>query len=301
MSSKNYGLLFAILSPLFSSIATILSAAAVKLLSPLFAASIAGIFGSLILLFSMILFKEKINFSKLKENIKDILGMLLTRGIFGVAAITIGLSMTDGIKAIFFSKTEPYFVLGWHWLLLGEKIKKTHFILLTIHIIGALILSTGGKFVSFGRSQLGDLFIVLAMALFALSYIFGRRLSKTVGSLTTNAITTGIGGLVLFPIALLFIPANVWDITSIGWLYLISFIILWNVFGLTFWFVSLKTMKGWIVSALRSIGPVAGAPFAYFLFGETLNSIQIVGGIIVLITSILIAREHLRKENSKPI
>ncbi|MBI2005194.1 MAG: prepilin peptidase, partial [Candidatus Aenigmarchaeota archaeon] len=32
-----------------------------------------------------------------------------------------GLSMTDGIKAIFFSKMEPFFVLGWHWLLLGEK------------------------------------------------------------------------------------------------------------------------------------------------------------------------------------
>ena len=109
MKSKNYGLLFAILSPLLSSIGTILSAAAVKILSPLFAASIAGIFGSLILLFSMTFFKEKINFSKLKENIRDILGMLLTRGIFGAAAITIGLSMTDGIKAIFFSKICAWF------------------------------------------------------------------------------------------------------------------------------------------------------------------------------------------------
>jgi len=299
MKPKDYGLFFGVLSPLLSSMGVVLIAVAAKLLPPLFVASITGILGGIILFFSMFLFKEKFDLFQLKGNSKDLLKMLFVRGVFGAGIMTLGLSMTDGIKAIFFSKTEPFFVLGWHWLLLGEKIRKSHIILLTVHMTGAVILSTGGNFLAFGRTQLGGLFIIIAMMLFALSYIYGSRLSKSIGSRVPSAVTSGIGGLILLPISLFFVSSTVWDITSIGWVYMISFVILWNVFGLTFWFISLKTVKGWIVSALRSIGPIAGVPFAYFLFGETLNIIQIIGGIIVLITSALIAREHLRPKNSK--
>ena len=299
MKPKSSGIWFAVISPFLSSIATVLSATATKLLAPIFVSGIGGIIGSLILFSSMLISKEKIDLHKIKRNFKDLLKMILIRGVFGSAFLSIGLYLTDGIRAILFTKMEPYFVLGWHWLLLREKIQKRHLILLTTHIIGAIILSTGGSFVSFGRSQLGDLFVILAMVLFALSYIYGRKLSQNLGARTPTMITTGIGGLILLPISLFFISSHVWDVTSVGWLYLISSTILFNVFGLTFWFASLKTVKGWMVSAFRSLGPIAGMPFAYFFFGETLSLIQITGGVIVLITSALIAREHLRSENSK--
>lgn len=299
MKSKRYGLLFAITSPFFSNIATIFSATATKLLAPIFVSGVGGIIGSLILFFSMLISKEKIDLHKIRQNSKDLWKMILIRGVLGNALFSLGLFLTDGIRAIFFTKMEPYFVLGWHWLFLREKVKKSHLILLTIHIIGAVILSTGGQFTSFDRAQLGDLLVISAMLLFALSYIYGRKLSRNLGAKTPTMVTTGVGGLILLPISLFFVPSHVWDVTSIGWLYLLIATILFNVFGLTFWFASLKTVKGWIVSALRSIGPIAGAPVAYFLFGETISQIQIIGGIIVLITSALIAREHLRHENSK--
>ena len=65
---------------------------------------------------------------------------------------------------------------------------------------------------------------------------------------------------------------------------------------MTMWLASLKSVKGWIVSALRAIGPIAGVPVAWLLFGEILTPIQILGGIIVLITSVVIAKEHLRRK-----
>src|SRR3989338_5668108 len=192
MRPKDYGLFFGVLSPLLSSMGVVLIAVAAKLLPPLFVASITGILGGIILFFSMFLFKEKFDLFQLKGNSKDLLKMLFIRGVFGAGLMTIGLSMTDGIKAIFFSKTEPFFVLGWHWLLLGEKIRKSHMILLTVHMTSAVILSTGGNFLSFGRTQLGDLFVIFAMMLFALSYIYGSRLSKSIGSRVPSAVTSGI-------------------------------------------------------------------------------------------------------------
>jgi len=57
-----------------------------------------------------------------------------------------------------------------------------------------------------------------------------------------------------------------------------------------------KTVKGWIVSTLRYVGPILGAPVAYFLLKETLTLNQIFGAAIVVATSFLIVREHIRSK-----
>lgn len=292
MKLKYYGLLFAILSPFFSSIATIFQAGATKLLTPLIVASVGGILGSIALLLFVIISREKIDIKKIRNNWKDFSLMTLLRPLLGVTIFAFGLSATSAIKAIFFTKMEPYFVLGWYWLLKKEKIHRKYLILLAIHITGAILLSTGGKLGVFGKTQLGDLMVVVAMGFFSLSYIYGTRLSQKIGAKLSNSLTMGVAGILILPFALIFSPTIAWTF-SLGWKYLIAYIILFNVIGLTLWFASLKTVKGWMVSALRSIGPIVGAPVAYFLLGETLSMTQIFGGIIVLVTSALIAREHI--------
>jgi len=293
MKLKHYGLLLAILSPMFSSIATIFQSGSTKLLTPLIVASIGSILGSIALLLIVIISREKIDTRKIRNNWKDLSFMTLLRPLLGVTIFAFGLSMTSAIKAIFFTKMEPYFVLGWYWILKKEKLHKKYLILLAIHLTGAILLSTGGNFGGLGKAQLGDLLVVAAMGFFSLSYIYGTRLSQKIGAKISNSLTMGIAGMLLLPFALIFSPAVVWTF-SLGWKYLIAYVILFNVIGLTLWFASLKTVKGWIVSALRSLGPIVGAPIAWILLGETLSIMQIFGGLIVLITSALIAREHIR-------
>ena len=298
MNEKYSGLIFAIASPFFSSIATILKSGATKLLHPLIVSSIGGLLGSVILLAFILLSKEKIDLDKIKSNLKNLTLMTILRPLVGVTVFAYGLSMTEGIKAIFFTKAEPYFVLLWHWLLLREKIHSKHLILLTFHIMGAVILSTGGV-LKLGGAQIGDLLVILAMGFFSLSYFFGSKLSNQLGPRIPNAVTMGTAGLILLPFVFVLTPITKLGTETIGWTYLVSYVILFNVIGLTLWFASLKTVKGWIVSALRSLGPIFGAPFAWLLFGETLSIIQIIGGLMILITSALIARVHLAKQKSK--
>jgi len=292
MDIKYSGLILAILSPFFSSTSTIFQAQAVKFLNPIIVASIGAILGSLILFFILFLRKEKINLGRIKKNYKEVIIMTVLRPLLGQLLLTFGLSLTTGIKAIFFTKTEPYFVLFWHWFLKKEKIKTSYLVLLAFHIIGAVVLSTGGNLV-LNKPQLGDLLIILAMGLFSLSYFYGKTLASNVGSQLSNAITLGIAGIILAPFIFLVKPFPYPTLHPTGWFYLLVSILLFNVIGLTLWFSSLKTVPAWIVSALRAIGPLAGAPIAYFLFRETITPLQGFGGIMVLLTSFLIAREHL--------
>ncbi len=292
MTPKNSDLVFAILSPFFSSISTVFQAQAAKLLNPIIIASIGAILGSLILFLVLLLQKKGVNFQRIIKNYKEFLIMIVIRPILGQLLLVFGLSLTTGIKAIFFTKAEPFFVLFWHWVFKKEKIKTSYFILLAFHIAGAVILSTGKSFM-LNKPQFGDLLIILAIGLFSLSYFYGKTLATNVGSQLSNAITLGIAGIILFPFIFLVKPFPYPTVHPTGWFYLLVSVLLFNVIGLTFWFSSLKTVPAWIVSALRAIGPLVGAPVAYFLFGETLSPLQVLGGILVILTSFLIAREHL--------
>lgn len=287
----NTGLFFAIASPFLSSIATVFKGGAVKLLNPFVVLAFSSLVGGVILLFFLLLRRQKIDFKTLLENKADFLSLVLTRQILGEILFTVGLGLTDAIKAIFFTKVEPYFVLYWHWLLKKEKIKRRHFVLLAIHITGAILLSTGGK-IGIGKPQVGDLFIIAAMGLFSLSYLPASKLSKRLGAVQVNSSMLLIAGLLFLPLAVVFSESRVWSL-SLGWGYLLGHTVIFTTIGLTFWFASLKTVKGWMVSALRSLGPLLGAPVAFLFLGETLSLIQLLGGAIVLTTSFLIAKEHL--------
>jgi drug/metabolite transporter (DMT)-like permease len=299
-SAYSKGLVFAVVSAFFSSVATILFSASLKVLHPLFGIGLSYLVGSIFVFSIILLKKEKIDFAKLRESRKDFALLTIIRGLVGSVFFTYGLSLTTGIKAIFFTKAEPYFVMFWNWVMHKEKVSAKHLVLLTIHIIGAIILSTGGIF-ELGRAQLGDLLIIIAMGFFALSYVYGKRVSDNIGSKATNALMSGIVGLILLPISLLLLPGAIPSLSqeTTAWTYFLFYLLFWNVISLTLWFSSLKTVKGWMVSALRALGPLMGAPFAFFLLGETLTPIQLAGGVVVLATSFLIAREHVKGESQK--
>src|SRR3989344_2454267 len=141
---NQYGFIAAILSPFFSSVSTIFKSEAAKALSPLVVVSFGGIIGSAILFAIAFIRHERLSRKLIKENVKDIILLILLRFILGEIIFTYGLIKTFAIKAIFFTKIEPYFVLILGWFLLKEKVKRKDLLLLTIHLFGALLLSTGG-------------------------------------------------------------------------------------------------------------------------------------------------------------
>ena len=287
---EKYGLIAAILSPFFSSVSTIFKSEAAKDLSPLIVVSFGGIIGSIILFIIAGFRKEKISKKLIKNNLKDLSFLIVLRFIVGELVLTYGLVNTTAIKAIFFTKIEPFFVLILAWFVMKEKIKIRQLVLLIIHLFGAILLSTGGLFLGL---HMGDLLVIVAMFCFAATYISGKKISHNLGSTLGSAIPMGVASLILLPFAIFSSYSDIFSYSSKGWEYLFIYVILFNVIALTLWYFSLKEVKGWIVSALRYLGPIFGAPVAYFLFGQTLGSIQIVGACIIIATSLFIVRENL--------
>lgn len=290
------GLIFAIISPFLSSVSTIFKSAATKALGPFAVLSFGSLLGAFLLISFSLLKRQSFSFSHLKNNFKDFSLLIITRPMLGELLFTFGLGLTLGVKAIFFTKIEPYFVLFWHWILRKEKVSANQLILLFVHIGGAVLLSTGGSFDGIKSAQIGDLMIILAMGLFSLSYFPAKKVAVKIGAIQANSLTLLISGIFFLPFAFLFSKPETFNFFTKGWTYLVLYAIIFTTVALTLWFAALKSVKGWIVSSLRSLGPIVGVPFAYFFFGEKLTSVQILGGVIILVTSFLIAREHFRKE-----
>lgn len=288
----NKGLLFAIISPLVSGIATILLGGAAKLLHPLVILSLAPLIGGVLLAFFLLSRGEKFKVKELKQNSKELFLLITVRQVIGWIPFVVALTFTDAIKAIFLTKVEPYFVLFWHWLIKKEPVKPRHVFLLAVHVSGAILLSTGGRF-ALGKAQLGDLFIVVSMATSSLSYIWATSLARKIGAIKTNSFMLLVAGLVFLPLAFIISPVSGW-VNFTGWVYLVGYAVLFSTIGLSLWFISLKSVRGWIVSALRALSPLFAVPFAYFLFGQTLSAVQILGGIVVLATSFFNSQRALR-------
>ena len=122
----DYGILSAILSPILSSMATIFKSGAAKELTPIVAGTIGSLLGGTLIIILLYLRKKRPTLRKITENKADFLKLLFLRSTVGELFFVFGLSMTSAIKSIFFTKTEPYFVLFYSWIFKKERIKPIH-------------------------------------------------------------------------------------------------------------------------------------------------------------------------------
>jgi probable blue pigment (indigoidine) exporter len=63
---------------------------------------------------------------------------------------------------------------------------------------------------------------------------------------------------------------------------------------MTLWYWALERLDGWLVSALRAVGPVLAAPVAWIFFEQKLSPLQILGAAIVLLTAFLLSKLQAR-------
>ncbi|WKZ56123.1 MAG: DMT family transporter [Bdellovibrionota bacterium] len=288
--TKHHGLAAALLSAALSGVATIFAAGAVRELSPLLVIGTGQLAGALLLIAMARQGQVPLKRSALHDNAFLLIRLIILRGVLSAGLFGIGLGMTESIKAVFFTKIEPYFVLAWGALVHGERHRPAEYVLLAVHVLGALVLSTGGDLSTFGQSQLGDLCIVTAMAISGTTYAASRKLVELAGARYAGALTVGGGACIVLPIALIASGDRLVTASMEGWLYQAVHVVLFYVAALPLWFHALSSVKGWVVSALRAVGPLAGAPVAYLLFGETLSGTQLLGGLAVVLTSALISR-----------
>lgn len=288
----NKYMISAFLAAIFIGISIVFGAQAAKVINPLILACLASIISSIILYSFMKITSKKIQIIKsVKKFPKAIFSIIILRVLIGSILLMCGLRLTSAMKAGFMLRVEPLFVLIIAFLFLGQKIKFKNILMIIILLSGAFLLSTGGNIDLLASSQLGDVLIIMALIFFAYTYIPGKKLANSIGPLAVNIITNLIGGLILLAFILMIFPLNLFLLSNWAILMFIGYVVSFYIIGLTLWYNSLKKIKGWVVSYILSISALTSAVIAYLWLGQTLSHIQIIGAIIILISSIYISKK----------
>jgi drug/metabolite transporter (DMT)-like permease len=294
-------LIAAILSTLLSSAAWITQGEATKLLTPRVVIFFTPILTALIIGGYLTTTKQLPSLALIKTHAKDLVKLVITRNVLTLIIVTYALVYTSSTKVMFLTKMEPYIVVFWFWILLGQTISRYHLFLLLVHILGAMLLSTGGVF-DLNIEQRGDLLLLFGMFITALSYIPAKRLSTAFSSAQLTFTCNAASLIILIPLFISSVLALAPATPTTGWIYLGITVLLYNVISMVFWYYALTHLQAWLVSALRCLGPVIAAPIAILFFNQSLSGIQIIGGIVVLTTSLMmvISKHRDRPPKSAP-
>lgn len=287
--STTHPYFFAALSGFISSLGAVFCRGALHEIPALWVATIQFAFAiPILLLFCKPGFFVRVWSSPLRNTLL-IVGVL--QGL-GSIFYTYGSSFTTATNALFLTKVLPYWVLFWEWCLYRKAISRNEYILLAVHVAGAWFLSSGGEILAPSFSQLGDLFLILAMMAAALATVLSQKLVQTLPTREVTLSYMSTAALFVLTITLLTsqsLPVINSHETEYAYLFLnsVCFIGL-HLFAL----LALVNGKPWKVTALRALGPLLGLPFAHFLLGEKVTVAVLIGGLTVLLTSMIMILER---------
>jgi drug/metabolite transporter (DMT)-like permease len=189
------------------------------------------------------------------------------------------LSATSIAAATLESNLTPIFVALALWVSLGERPTRRFVVALLVSLAGVLLIASP-KLGAGGGALRGDAFGVVT-ALFYAGYLF--TVSRLRSEFSTAAVmlwTVLVTALLLLPLALTerFLPQS-----AHGWAMLLGLALVAQCIGqglITYALAHLST-------AFSSVGlymqPVAAALYAWWILGERLLPVQLVGGVIVLV------------------
>ena len=288
-SGRVLGIVAAVSSAALSSIAWLTEAQAVQSLSWLVVAGVSPVLAAIIL-GGYLRFRVALpTFERVRPHARTLLLLVLLRGVLGLLVFTYALTLTSGSKVMFLTKVEPYLVLFLGWFAGAGRTTVLHLVLLGIHIIGAMLLSTGGE-IALGGVQFGDLLVVLGILIMALTYAPATKLSSAIGATQTTFLINLLGGIIIFPFTILLHEDHLLPAQGAfeGWGYLLLTVFIFYIASTGLWYYALAALEGWLVSALRCLGPLFAFPVAWFVLGETMNAVQLTGAVLVIVTSFLL-------------
>lgn len=197
---------------------------------------------------------------------------------------TYGLKFTSATKTSLIIATIPILVLILSAIFLKERVRLVNAAGIVMSLLGVALLVFGEKEAAISSGVLWGDFLIFGAVLSATIYIiFARYLGQTISAVQITGLQVIFG-------ALLFLPFFLWDLNSMNWQQIsieaIIAVICLTVFATIGAFLCYNFALSRIGAARASVFinaiPVITAFGAWTLLGETLTSVQIMGGVIVL-------------------
>jgi drug/metabolite transporter (DMT)-like permease len=249
------------------------------------------------------------DFKKGGKKFKDVLifGQLALLGVFPAQVLmTWGTQYSLASNAAILTLCLPVITAIFAFLLLKEKMTIIRWVSFIIAIIGVVLCSTGDlKQMNFGsKYAIGNILIFLAIV--GNSY-YNTGIKKIAARYTEIELVffTYVAMIILLtPLVLYYendVFARIPSFTKQTWTGMALLTFFHNFLSMLLFFKALKVLDAIQVALSNYLIAFFGLPIAAIWLGETLNSLAIAGGILVLISTLIITIVDYRMSQSSLI
>ena len=249
------------------------------------------------------------DFSKDGKKFRDIVifGQLALLGVFPAQVLmTWGTQFSLASNAAILTLCLPVFTAIFAFLILKEKMNKIRWISFIIAIIGVILCSTGDiKQMNFGsKYAIGNILIFLAIIGNAYYNTGIKKIASRYSEMELLFFTYVVMVILLTPLVLYFendIFERIPVFTRQTWTGMILLTFFHNFLSMLLFFKALKVLDAMQVALSNYLIAFFGLPIAAIWLGETLNSMAIAGGILVLISTLIITIVDYRMSHTTAI
>lgn len=246
------------------------------------------------------------DFKKGGKKFKDILifGQLALLGVFPAQVLmTWGTQYSLASNAEILTLCLPVITALFAFLLLKEKMNKIRWLSFFIAIIGVILCSTSDiKQLNFGSKYvLGNILIFLAIVGNAYYNTGIKKIANRYSEMELLFFTYVVMVILLTPLVLFYeldIFARIPSFTKQTWTGMTLLTFFHNFLSMLLFFKALKVLDAMQVALSNYMIAFFGLPIAAIWLGETLNSLAIAGGILVLISTLIITIVDYRMSHS---
>jgi drug/metabolite transporter (DMT)-like permease len=247
------------------------------------------------------------DFKKSEKSFKDIL-VFLQLALLGAfpaqVLMTWGTQYSLASNAAILVLTLPVLTALFAFLFLKEKMNKIRWVSFIMAIAGVILCSTTDiKQLNFGsKYALGDLLIFLAIVGNAYYNVGIKKIAKKYTEMELVFYTYVVMVVLLTPLVLYFEPgifAHIPSFTKQTWIGMALLTFFHNFLSMILFFKALKVLDAMQVALSNYLITILGLPIAAIWLGEKVNSMAIAGGIVVLISTLIITIVDYRMKNAQ--
>lgn len=167
---------------------------------------------------------------------------------------------------------------------LGEKLNMTSIVLICAALFGfAMMMEFKIDFSSGSNHTLGLGFAALSLCCYAIFILINRTISPAVHVYTRTFYQLLVGALCMIPLFINDFP----EITGTAWLWLAGAGFFPGFLGILFAVIALERLPAATFGTLAYFEPICVVVLGWMVFGETLNSLQMTGCFLIIISGIV--------------
>jgi RarD protein len=260
-------------------------------------AFLRAIIGSLFLVGVSFLVKQKVSLPEIKENL---LLLIISGAAIGFNWILLfqAFKYTTISNATLSYYFAPIFVIILAPVILKEKLTAVKIGCVVTALVGLfLVVNVGGRSETGGYNHILGILYGLSAAVLYASVILMNKFIKRLSGFETTLIQLLAAALVLFPYVSLVDHLNFSSLSSKSVVFILVVGIIHTGIAYFLYFTSMKELKGQSIAVLSYIDPISAVIIAALFLGESMNLLQIIGGILILGSTLL--SDRLEQEFNK--